>query len=123
VEQHQQAAQRGWKGLNLRTGLTRLLRQAGIAPWPKLFHNLRASCETDLMQQHPIHVVTAWLGNTPQIAITHYLQTQESDFAKAIAGITSGSPGGSLHAEGGTPRGTVSSGQDTTGGEACTTKG
>ncbi len=122
-QQHQQAAQRGWKGMNLRTGLMRLLRSAGIAPWPKLFHNLRASCETDLMQQHPIHVVTAWLGNTPQIAITHYLQTQESDFAKAIAGPTGGSPGGSVLSAGGTPRGTVSSGQDKTGEEATTTKG
>jgi hypothetical protein len=45
---------------------------------------MRASCETDLMQQHPIHVVTAWIGNTPKIALTHYLQTNDSDCTKAI---------------------------------------
>ena len=31
---------------NLRTQLTRIIRHAGLEPWPKLFHNLRASRET-----------------------------------------------------------------------------
>ena len=36
------------------------------------------------MAEHPIHVVTAWIGNTPRIALEHYLQTLESDVAKAV---------------------------------------
>lgn len=52
----------GWKGTNLRTTMLKLIRRAGLKAWPKPFHNLRASCETDLMQHHPIHVVTAWIG-------------------------------------------------------------
>ncbi len=76
----------GWVNMNLRTTFEKLIRRAGLTPWPKLFHNLRASCETDLMANHPIHVVTAWIGNTPKIALGHYLQTLDADFEKAVKG-------------------------------------
>ncbi len=78
--------QQGWQRANLRTTFQKIIRRAGLVQWPKLFHNLRASCETDLMQEHPIHVVTAWIGNTPNVALQHYLQTLDSDFAKAVRG-------------------------------------
>jgi hypothetical protein len=75
----------------------KILKRAGVAPWPKLFHNLRASLETDLMQNHPIHVVTAWIGNTPSIALGHYLQTLDSDFEKALRrGAESGAVNGEM---------------------------
>ncbi|MGL6077097.1 MAG: tyrosine-type recombinase/integrase [Fimbriiglobus sp.] len=77
---------RGWNNSNLRTPFMKIIKRAGVSPWPKLFHNLRASLETDLMQNHPIHVVTAWIGNTPSIALGHYLQTLDSDFEKALKG-------------------------------------
>jgi len=51
--------------------------------WPRLFHALRASRETELAAEYPIHVVTAWLGNTPRIAMKHYLMATESDFQRA----------------------------------------
>lgn len=35
------------------------------------------------MRDHPIHVVTAWLGNTPSVAMKHYLQVVEDDFQRA----------------------------------------
>ncbi len=76
----------GWQRANLRTTFEKLIRRAGLVQWPKLFHNLRASCETDLMAKHSIHVVTAWIGNTPKIALGHYLQTLDSDFTKAVEG-------------------------------------
>ena len=76
----------GWVNCNLRTQFEKIVVRAGLVPWPRLFHNLRASCETDLMQHHPIHVVTAWLGNTPRIALGHYLQTLDRDFEKATRG-------------------------------------
>ena len=60
------------------------MKRAGLEPWPRLFHNLRASRETELAEQFPLHVVTAWLGNTPRIAMKHYLQVTESDFTKAV---------------------------------------
>lgn len=80
----------GWVNSNLRTSFEKIVRRAGLQPWPRLFHNLRASCETDLMQSFPIHVVTAWIGNTPKIALAHYLQTLEADFERAVNGAGEG---------------------------------
>lgn len=74
---------KGWANCNLRTQLERLLKRAGLQPWPRLFHAMRASRETELAKQYPIHVVTAWLGNTPRIALKHYLQVTDSDFERA----------------------------------------
>ncbi|CAN5332411.1 hypothetical protein BH11PLA2_BH11PLA2_01740 [soil metagenome] len=86
---------RGWNAVNLRTPFLKLLRRAGLKVYPRPFRNLRSSLETELSATHPIHVVTAWLGNTPNVALGHYLQTLESDFAKATSGVPcagSGSP-------------------------------
>lgn len=69
---------------NLRTQMTRILKRAGLKVWPRLFHNLRSSRQTELAERHPIHVVCAWLGNSPIIAQNHYLQVRESDFADAV---------------------------------------
>jgi len=87
----------GWRNCNLRTQFERLVKRAGLQPWPRLFHAMRASRETELAKQYPIHVVTAWLGNTPRIALKHYLQTTNEDFDKAIGeskkgGAESGAP-------------------------------
>ncbi len=74
----------GWRNCNLRTQFNRIVKRAGLEPWPRLFHALRASRETELAAEYPVHVVTAWLGNTPKIAMKHYLMTTESDFSKAM---------------------------------------
>lgn len=42
-----------------------------------------ASRETELAKEYPIHVVTSWLGNTPRIALKHYLQVTDADFERA----------------------------------------
>jgi integrase len=68
---------------NLRTRFTQIIRRAGLTPWPKVFHNLRASRQTELAATYPLHVVCAWIGNSTLIAHKHYLQTTEDDFAKA----------------------------------------
>lgn len=73
---------------NLRTQLERIMARAGVKPWPKLFHNLRASRQTELEQDHPSHVVCAWLGNSPDVARKHYLQVRDSDFDKATGKAT-----------------------------------
>ena len=69
---------------NLRTQAHRYIRQAGLQTWIKTFHNMRASCSTDLAQDFPSHVAAAWLGHSPVIAAKHYLQVREDDFAKAV---------------------------------------
>ena len=74
----------GWMNCNLRTTFEKIIGRAGLKPWPRLFHAMRASRETELAAQHPIHVVTSWLGNTPKIALKHYLMTTDADFARAV---------------------------------------
>ncbi len=69
--------------INLRTRLLKIINRAGVKPWPKLFHNLRASCETDLAKIHPIKAVCDWIGNSITVAQRHYLQTTEEDFERA----------------------------------------
>lgn len=78
-------AERGfWGAMNLRQQFLRLLERASVQPWPKLFHNLRASAQTDLASRFPIHVVCDWLGNTQAVAQEHYLQTTDQHFTTAI---------------------------------------
>jgi len=69
---------------NLRTHLTRIIRRAGLEPWPKLFHNLRGTRQTELEESFPSHVVCTWLGNSQDVARRHYLQVTEDHFAKAV---------------------------------------
>jgi hypothetical protein len=73
----------GWKNANLRSEMTRLLRRAGVSGWLRLFHLLRASRQTELQREFPLHVVCSWLGNSPRIAQQSYLLVTEDDFARA----------------------------------------
>ncbi len=68
---------------NLRTQLIRIIHRAGLKPWPKLFHNLRSTRQTELAEKYPIHVVCAWLGNSRAVAQEHYLQVTDAHFAQA----------------------------------------
>ena len=69
---------------NLRTALLRYILRAGLKPRPKLFNNLRSSCQTELEERFPSHVVCAWLGNSERIAREHYLQVTDAHFERAI---------------------------------------
>ncbi len=69
-----------------RTQMRRIIKKAGLKPWEKIFQNLRASCETELMDKFPMHVVCEWIGHTPKVANEHYLQTTTEHFRKAAAG-------------------------------------
>ena len=66
--------------------LQRIIVRAGVESWPRIFQNLRASCETELVNEFPLHVVTSWLGNSPKVAELHYLKTTEDHFKKATEG-------------------------------------
>ncbi len=79
----------GGAAVNLRTQFERIIAKAGVKPWPRLFHNMRASCATDWVERFPAHVVAGWLGHSPMIAAQHYLQTRDANFDRA-AGIGSG---------------------------------
>ncbi len=73
---------------NLRTRFEKIIKRAGVTPWPRLWHNLRASRQTELEERFPSHVVCAWLGNSVAIARQHYLQVREVDFQKATQKAT-----------------------------------
>ena len=76
------------RNCNLRTQLLRIVNRAGVKPWPKLFHNLRSSCETDLARVHTIKAVCDWLGHDVTVAAQHYLQVTEEDFERATLKTT-----------------------------------
>jgi integrase len=73
-------------GINLRTALQKIIRRAGLNPWPKPWQNLRATRETELAETFPIHVVCQWIGNTEAVAKKHYLQTTDEHYLKATEG-------------------------------------
>lgn len=74
---------RGLRNANLRTSLLKIIRRAGLSPWPRPWHNLRASCETDLVNRYPLPVVAKWLGNTSMIAMRHYVDVTDEHFRQA----------------------------------------
>lgn len=71
---------------NLRTTLLKIIKRAGLQPWPKLFHNMRATRQTELEARFPLHVVCAWIGNSPQVAKKHYLQVTDEHLER-VKGI------------------------------------
>ena len=74
---------------NLRTQLLRILKRAGIEPWPKLFQNLRVSARQDLLgQRYSREAVNAWLGHSDRVADGHYgLGATAEDFGRASAAM------------------------------------
>lgn len=62
----------------------KILERARIPVWPKVWQNLRASRETDLADHFPMHVVTAWIGNSERVAKAHYLQVTEEHYGRAV---------------------------------------
>jgi hypothetical protein len=73
----------GWRNVNLRTTFLKIIKRAGLTPWPRLLHNLRSSLETELADEYPIHVVAAWMGHSVAIATKHYTQVTDDHFARA----------------------------------------
>ena len=68
---------------NLRTTFRKIIERAGLQPWPKPFQNLRSTRETELTNEFPLHVVTAWIGNSQLVAAKHYLQVTDDHFSTA----------------------------------------
>jgi hypothetical protein len=73
---------------NLGTEFRRIVKRAGLQPWPRSFQNLRSTRETELCKQFPEHVVCAWIGNSKVIAREHYLQVRDEDFERAAQTLT-----------------------------------
>jgi hypothetical protein len=72
-----------FEGTALRRRFMRIIRKAGLTPWERVFHNLRASRETELAAIFPLHLVCEWMGNQTAIAAKHYLKATDADFERA----------------------------------------
>lgn len=70
--------------VNLRTYLQKIIKRAGLQPWPKLWQNLRSTCQTELCDRLPAHVVSRWIGNSVLVATRHYLQVTEDHYRSAL---------------------------------------
>jgi len=81
---------------NLRTHMHRIIKSAGLVPWPKVFVNLRSSCRTDLEDNFRETVINAWIGHSTKIGQKHYSQVRPSDWEEANR--FGGSAGGSISA-------------------------
>ncbi len=69
---------------NMRTTFERIIKLAGLVPWPKLFQNLRASRETELMAKYPAKDVSSWIGNSVAVAMESYAMPLVESFQRAI---------------------------------------
>ncbi len=71
--------------LNLRQQFHRIIERAGLTPWARLFQNLRASRETELMREYDLATVCKWIGNSPAVAAKHYAMSVDlnADFSRA----------------------------------------
>src|SRR5262245_52843 len=78
---------------------SRAKRCRGVEPWPRLWHSLRASCESDLAQSFPLATVTKWLGNTPSVALRHYVDPTEAAFEMAKGWTPGGAKSGAVAAQ------------------------
>jgi len=71
-------------GKHFRTIVQQAIRKSGFEPWPKLFQNLRSTRETELVETFPVHVATAWIGNSAPVAKESYFQVTPEHFARAL---------------------------------------
>ena len=82
---------------NYRKGLKEIILKAGLLPWPKLFNNLRSTRETELAKNYSLQAATAWIGNTPKIALGHYLQVTEQEWQNATTTTNSDAKSDAAH--------------------------
>lgn len=77
---------RFWTGGNsVRDPLKTAIKRAGLTVWPRLWHSLRATRQTELEDRFPSHVVCKWMGNSKEVAREHYLTVEPHHFAAAAA--------------------------------------
>ncbi|MCX5689638.1 MAG: tyrosine-type recombinase/integrase, partial [Planctomycetota bacterium] len=78
------------QGCNLNPHFRRIIARAGLKPWERTWHNLRASRQTELATNYPLHTACSWIGNTKAIAAGHYLQVTDADWTRATRDAAAG---------------------------------
>lgn len=71
---------------NLNVRLRRSIAAAGVPAYPKVTHNLRASCITDwIAQGHSPADVAEWAGHSPKVLFDHYIRKRGTGIASRAA--------------------------------------
>jgi hypothetical protein len=68
-----------------------------MVPWPKLFQNLRSSCETQWLKQgERADLVANWIGHSVKVQNKNYVQQTDDDIESfnAKPAFKCGPPGG-----------------------------
>ena len=82
---------------NLDKPFRKIIEAAGLVPWPKLFQNMRASCETQwLKDSERGDLVANWIGHSVTVQRKHYVQHTDDDVDafNAKPSFKSGNTGG-----------------------------
>jgi len=65
---------------NLDKPFRKIIESAGMEPWPKLFQNLRSSCETQWLKDgERADLVANWIGHSVKVQNKNYVQHTEED--------------------------------------------
>lgn len=87
-------------GYNPHTEFRRIIIRAGVEPWPRAWHNLRGSRQSELVSEFPIATACQWLGNSRLVAAGHYITTTDADWQRAIgSGAKSGAQAAHIAAQ------------------------
>ena len=83
-------------GNNLNRDAEKLIRLAGLSPWPRAFQAMRVSCENAWKVaglSEPTYA--AWIGHSPTVSRRHYVSPTEGEFA-VVSGHTQDTLSGSV---------------------------
>ena len=76
----------GRSNASLRKVVQRAIVAAGVAPWARLWHNLRGTRQNELLEAgFKRKAVCAWLGNNAETASEHYEKVTAVDWERATA--------------------------------------
>lgn len=64
-----------------------LIYAAGHEPWPALWHAMRASRETELIQRFGLSTAAIWIGNSESVAMRSYAVVTDQHWAAAISPV------------------------------------
>ncbi|MFY9254772.1 MAG: hypothetical protein WAO83_15075 [Fuerstiella sp.] len=75
---------------NLDKPFRKIIEAAGLSPWPKLFQNLRSSCESQWLKEGAkADLVANWIGHSVKIQNLNYVQHTNEDIEAFNAMTTS----------------------------------
>lgn len=65
------------------TTAKKIVKRARIEPWQNFFNSLRATAETDLMDEYGLRRACQWAGNSAATAMKNYALVKKTDFDDA----------------------------------------